>query len=311
MSDALLSGRGVLLQRGIAFDPDTVLCFLDHPRFDHDFSRWLRTGENFLLYAVSDSGQHFSYESSLRSVMQERFDEVLSMFEARAKKLNCMIHADVSMAKAVFAKADAHLAKPAQIKARDVAAQPPVMTHSGTHPLFGRVRIFEVSKAAVLEMDVASFLDAFDQLSASQDLLESNWMQLRLAFDGWDDDKRESYQIPEIREFIKAVVAGAPWWIALVHPSDYVLWFACIEDFQFVEVGADAALTLQFKPMALEAAANLAASEAGHFVAISGIEDAEIFGSMTVDLGIAISKLLSGVNLPRADPLAFMSIKPV
>lgn len=101
--------------------------------------------------------------------------------------------------KAVFAKADAHLAKPAQIKARDVAAQPPVMTHSGTHPLFGRVRIFEVSKAAVLEMDVASFLDAFDQLSASQDLLESNWMQLRLAFDGWDDDKRESYQIPEIR----------------------------------------------------------------------------------------------------------------
>ena len=56
MSDALLSGRGVLLQRGIAFDPDTVLCFLDHPRFFHDFSRWLRTGENFLLYAVSYSG---------------------------------------------------------------------------------------------------------------------------------------------------------------------------------------------------------------------------------------------------------------
>lgn len=305
MFEVLNCGRGVLLQRGIAFDLEATLEYLDHPRFAQCLLRWMRSGENFLLYAIAGSGLHFAYETSRRSVILERFDLVLSMFEARLKKVEFQIQTDAAMRDVSAAKACAHLGKLFPSDSLDDG----VKIYSGNHPLFGYIRAVSVPRDVVLKMDVASLLHVFDSSSCSLDELQSNWMQLRFAFEGWDDDPREIFEIPEIRKFLKAVVTAAPWWVGLVHPANYMILFAAIESIEHCNVNTDMKLTMRFAPNVLENACAIAAVGAAQFLACSEIESWEAVESMFSDLNISLGLLQSGVNLAKADPLTVTSLR--
>lgn len=90
--------------------------------------------------------------------------------------------------------------------------------------------ILMVSRSAVERDDLASVLGRLKLLSATR---EDAWLyrgQLSIVFEGYEDDRRELVDLPEVRRFVARLNAAWPYWAFFLNQLDSTisLWLACL-----------------------------------------------------------------------------------
>jgi hypothetical protein len=94
--------------------------------------------------------------------------------------------------------------------------------------------VYLVHKDDILACDFTGIRDVISRLSRNKKALLTNRGSLEILIDGFDDDPREAYDIPEIRNwFSESIKAGIPWFYFLGRHYNgmglCVLLFACCD----------------------------------------------------------------------------------
>lgn len=148
-----------------------------------------------------------------------------------------------------------------------------------------------------------------DGLAAGVDKLSENWMSLRLNFEGWPAGLRP-HESPAIQAYMRGVMRAAPWWLALVHPSDYLKWFGCLVPPKQLRARKSGP-RFQFKVDTLRPLSGMAVMRAVHLLDSSAIEQSDVRNGMVFDLRMAVDQLERGADLVVSDPLCVEALKIV
>lgn len=70
--------------------------------------------------------------------------------------------------------------------------------------------IFSIDRKDVENMSVRSIRNFFDHLRSSKQLAKRAQGRVEITFNGYDDDKRELFEIPEVRQYIPLLDAALP-----------------------------------------------------------------------------------------------------
>jgi hypothetical protein len=70
-----------------------------------------------------------------------------------------------------------------------------------------------ITRESVVTGDVRPLVDKLSRLVATREAAVHWEGKLTLAFEGWDDDPRETAEIPEIRAYFLDVTAEWPYWL--------------------------------------------------------------------------------------------------
>jgi hypothetical protein len=70
-----------------------------------------------------------------------------------------------------------------------------------------------VARADVERCNIAATLEALRQLTRSPETIRSRRGRVDIAFHGYDSDRRELFEIPEVRSFVAALDAAFPYWL--------------------------------------------------------------------------------------------------
>ena len=300
-----LAGRGVILQRGIILDERAVLAHLDHPRFREYLVRWRSTGENFLMYSISGSGLHYTFEISQLDLLEERLSLVFLESSARKQFCDFRFFTATSIKVLLTPKANHHQAQCMEFR-HTTTSKVDITLERANFALYGHVLFATIPAEIILQRDQASFLLLMDSLVANLDCLQENWMQLRINFTGWESDPRHFHEIPAIKVFMQGVMNSASWWMALVHPTEYIKWLGTMVTPVWLPSESGDGHYF-FKPDSLRTICGIAVLEASHLLNSSEIEQGQTCGEMTANLRFAIEQLTSGVDLLRSDPLIVMA----
>lgn len=73
--------------------------------------------------------------------------------------------------------------------------------------------VLQVMKPSVMECDPSHLLNLLKELSTTRDQLVSYEGCMTLVFDGWDNDPRETAEIPEIRAYFAELTQQFPFWL--------------------------------------------------------------------------------------------------
>jgi hypothetical protein len=79
-------------------------------------------------------------------------------------------------------------------------------------PAKDQLLVIRIARESVATNDVRPLLDKLARLSATRAAALRWEGKLTFAFDGWDDDPRETAEIPEIRAYFLDVTAEWPFW---------------------------------------------------------------------------------------------------
>ncbi|MFN0197957.1 MAG: DUF4365 domain-containing protein [Planctomycetaceae bacterium] len=92
--------------------------------------------------------------------------------------------------------------------------------------------IYSIDKDDVLTCNTAPLLDWQAKLSKTKEMTLSKRAKCEFWFDGWDDDPRELFEIPEVREYYKKTMEHQFPWIYWLEPDNhwtgYMLLLACL-----------------------------------------------------------------------------------
>jgi hypothetical protein len=80
-------------------------------------------------------------------------------------------------------------------------------------PAKDQLLVIQITRESVVTNDVRPLLDKLGRLSASRAEALRWEGKLTFAFDGWDDDPRETAEIPEIRAYFLDATAEWPYWL--------------------------------------------------------------------------------------------------
>jgi hypothetical protein len=81
--------------------------------------------------------------------------------------------------------------------------------------------VYVVQKDDVLACDFTGLIDVIDRLSRNRESLLKNRGTLEVLIEGYDEDNREAYEIPEIRHwYSESINAGIPWFYFLGEHSN-------------------------------------------------------------------------------------------
>ena len=81
--------------------------------------------------------------------------------------------------------------------------------------------IYHVTKDEILECDFSGINSFFKRLSRNKESLIKNRGTLEILVNGYDDDSREIYEIPEVRRwYSESIKAGIPWFYFLGLQAD-------------------------------------------------------------------------------------------
>ena len=93
--------------------------------------------------------------------------------------------------------------------------------------------VYSVSKREVMNKDYKRIISSLDILKKAG---KESKRKLCLSFDGYDNDKREIYEIPEIREFVKYIYDNYKYlfyFLTLIDNNRNVI-YACINDLEVI-----------------------------------------------------------------------------
>lgn len=72
---------------------------------------------------------------------------------------------------------------------------------------------FAIDRASVMDCDIAPMLVNLDALTQDRDTAIRYEGLVTFFFTGWDDDPRETADIPEIRAYFEALTEAWPYWL--------------------------------------------------------------------------------------------------
>lgn len=310
MAHAPSAASAVVLQRSLVQTQGQApagLSQLDDPRALQSIERWCEQGENFYFYAISSTGVHTSFETSRQALLTERIELIARMSAARHAALHLSLQVDESMRELIKPIMSAHVVELAQLRSHDglrehvgVTVQRPVASSSTVE----RLLVIHVPRSTVESHDLASFLLALDSQVSTGKALAQNWMRLRVSFDGWEEGAEEGGTVdhlnPCVRTFLRSAMELAPWWLALVHPAEYVKWFGCLAKAQPVPSRTVNA-AYNFIADAVRPFTAIGALEAELLLDCSGISPDERRDEMTYALNTMAANLVVGVDLTKLD----------
>jgi len=79
--------------------------------------------------------------------------------------------------------------------------------------------VLQVMKPSVMECDPSHLLNLLKELSTTREQVLSYEGCITLVFDGWDDDPRETAEIPEIRAYFAKLTQRFPYWLHYVEKA--------------------------------------------------------------------------------------------
>ena len=83
--------------------------------------------------------------------------------------------------------------------------------------------IMMFDRANVEALNIGPPLGALEKMASTPVATREYGGRVRLIFDGYDDDAREVYQIPEVRRFVNALTDKFPYWFHFADKSDDTL----------------------------------------------------------------------------------------
>lgn len=303
-----IGGRGVVLQKGVEVGDLELPDKFDDDLFRQHRQRWQMDGELFLAYVVTEAGLHLTFEVSHKAMLVEWVKEVLASLEARKQLLTLVLATDGHVRELLMECLEVHWAH-AREATPEGAGTSELKVDRARHPLFGHVLFITLPTRVIQKRDLASFLTVFDRMASGLDNLSDNWMSLRLNFEGWPADLRP-HEIPAIQAHMRGVMRAAPWWLALVHPSEYVKWFGCLVAPKQLRARTSGP-RFQFKAETLRSFSGMAVMRAVHLLDSTAIEQSDVRNEMVFNLRMAIDQLERGEDLVAFDPLCNQALKIV
>jgi len=101
--------------------------------------------------------------------------------------------------------------------------------------LTGDMIFVRIPKQSILRMDPAGLLKALDDMVATPASLIQHSQKINFLFEGFESDPREVFQIDSIKEYLSLIAQFAPWWLQLIHPSSYIVWFGALGPYRIIE----------------------------------------------------------------------------
>lgn len=81
--------------------------------------------------------------------------------------------------------------------------------------------VLSVSKDEIIAKDVSGFMTLLSKLTMNQEIIAKSRGKITFIIDGFDEDEREIYEIPEIRSWIKHVIPIFKYWGYFLNMESY------------------------------------------------------------------------------------------
>lgn len=90
------------------------------------------------------------------------------------------------------------------------------------------IEYLTIPRAQVENRAPLTLIELLHSLVASPELAAKKAQSVVIAFDGYDDDPREIFMVPEVRDFLASVATTCPWFLHVLKPDSYFVWFASV-----------------------------------------------------------------------------------
>jgi hypothetical protein len=80
-------------------------------------------------------------------------------------------------------------------------------------PAKADILVISITRESVMTCDIAPMLEKLTTLSSTREAALQWEGTLTFVFEGWDDDPRETAEIPEIRAYFAALTEAWPYWL--------------------------------------------------------------------------------------------------
>jgi hypothetical protein len=80
----------------------------------------------------------------------------------------------------------------------------------------------EVSKSEIVNKDVSGFVKLLDRLTINDKMIEKTRGKISFAIDGYNHDPREVYEIPAIKEWVRAVLPAFKYWGYFLNMDEFI-----------------------------------------------------------------------------------------
>ncbi|WP_295413875.1 chlororespiratory reduction 6 domain-containing protein [uncultured Thiodictyon sp.] len=91
-------------------------------------------------------------------------------------------------------------------------------------PAKDQILVIAITHESVVTHDIRPLLDKLLPLAASREIAMRWEGKVTFYFDGWDNDPRETAEIPEIRAYFMDVTAEFPYWFHFVEKVGDTFW---------------------------------------------------------------------------------------
>jgi hypothetical protein len=271
---------------------------------EHARRLWIEGGARFMFFVTRVDGRHIMWEFRDPDGLRPYLQRTLVEFESRHSA--CEIEPLVveplrtQIAEVCYehtlnvGRSDPRAKNPAR------GLQVQTIMHGGS----GRIVLLTVDRTLVESRTVFGVLRFLDSLVATRDEIEQNWLSLRVAFDGFDSDSREVFEIPEVRAFIGTLAAAAPWWICILSGTEHIVWLAALAKLQSVQHFPGGRFRVHFEPGQLEAAMKTALTEVGPLLRCAGFEEDDTFDTLLQNMALSLGRLAGGTSPAFDDPFS-------
>jgi len=298
----------LVLERGV-YDPSTDYGFANVFKairsrfFANEVADWLASPEEeqFLLYSQRLDGRRESWFLPDRDAIVRTTEMHIREYELRRTFPDVYPFATPDVAdklKERVAEAAIDLNRTAPARTEDFM-QGITVYEGNVHG--EKLLLVRVAHQLLREQQVHGILWFLDSCAANATSIKKRWMNVRIAFDGFDDDAREIFQIEECRQFIFKIATAAPWFLAFVHPAEYSSWLGSLSKLEDVRKLPDGTVTFRvveqsetvhpMRTIQLLRCANLTP------------DNAEV-AAMLENLSISLGQFLTGNNMGRMDPIS-------
>jgi hypothetical protein len=93
-------------------------------------------------------------------------------------------------------------------------------------PAKDELLVLAITRESVVATDTAPLLEKLAPLAATREEALAWEGKLTFCFEGWDDDPRETAEIPEIRRYFQALTADFPFWLHFAEKIGDTFWHA-------------------------------------------------------------------------------------
>lgn len=169
-------------------------------------------------------------------------------------------------------------------------------------PIHGNIGLVRIPRRAVARKEISGLLLLMDSLVANGETLQSCAQKILLAFEGYDRDPREVFEIEEVRQFLQEVCRYAPWWVILAHPATYIMWFGAVMTYTGLVKDHRGIISFKHSPGEMERVLSESLPRAGELMRDLRIEedDAE---TLNANLSLALGDWVAGKSQPGSDIL--------